>query len=69
MDIINFLQNYYQAILTVAALLGGLLALVIMKAYFSFVKWRTEAEFKLDDLEPIRKNAKAITELLEKSKP
>ena len=68
MDIINFMQNYYQVILIGMAALGALSAIlfVLIREYHAFMRWRTKIEFKLDDLEPIRKNATAIAKLPEK---
>ena len=64
MNTIEFLKNYYGVILIAITVSGALFA--ILREYFSFIRWRSMIEVKMDDLEPIRKNAAAIAELPEK---
>ena len=64
MNTIEFLKNDYGVILIAITVSGALFA--ILREYLSFIKWRTMIEMKMDDLEPIRKNATAIAELPEK---
>ena len=64
MNTIEFLKNSYAVILIAITVSGALFA--ILREYFSFIRWRAMIEMKMDDLEPIRKNAAAIAELPEK---
>ena len=64
MNTIEFLKNDYGVILIAITVSGALFA--ILREYLSFIRWRSMIEVKMDDLEPIRKNATAIAELPEK---